>query len=56
VSAPSSDAKKIQTFGTKNNIDVKIIGEVGGESLVLENSFNIKINKLIKIWKRGFPN
>ncbi|MDG2006401.1 MAG: phosphoribosylformylglycinamidine synthase subunit PurL [Thermodesulfobacteriota bacteirum] len=56
VSSPKDQTKKIRTFGTKNNINVKVIGEVGGDSLILENSFSIKINSLFEIWKNGFPN
>jgi len=56
ISSPKDQTKKIKTFGTKNNINVKVIGEVGGDSLILENSFSIKINNLFKIWKNGFPN
>lgn len=56
VSSPKDQTKKIKTFGTKNNINVKVIGEVGGDSLILENSFSIKINSLFEIWKNGFPN
>ena len=56
VSSPKNQTKKIRTFGTKNNINVKVIGEVGGDSLILENSFSIKINSLFEIWKNGFPN
>jgi len=56
VSSPKDQTKKIRTFGTKNNINVKVIGEVGGDSLILENTFSIKINSLFEIWKNGFPN
>ena len=56
VSLPKDQTKKIRTFGTKNNINVKVIGEVGGDSLILENCFSIKINSLFEIWKNGFPN
>ena len=56
LSSPKDQTKKIRTFGTKNNINVKVIGEVGGDSLILENSFSIKINSLFEIWKNGFPN
>ncbi len=56
VSSPKDQTKKIKMFGTKNNINVKVIGEVGGDSLILENSFSIKIHSLFEIWKNGFPN
>ena len=56
VSSPKDQTKKIRIFGTKNNINVKVIGEVGGDSLILENTFSIKINSLFEIWKNGFPN
>ena len=56
ISSPKDQTKKIKMFGTKNNINVKVIGEVGGDSLILENSFSIKIHSLFEIWKNGFPN
>jgi len=55
VSAPKNETKKIKTFGTKNNINVKVIGEVEGDSLNINQALNIKINALYKIWNGGFP-
>ena len=48
-------AAKIKSYATKNNINVKVIGEVGGDSLILEDTFKIKIDALFKIWNGGFP-
>lgn len=56
LSTPKNESNKIKSFGAKNNINVKVIGEVGGDSLILDNSFSLKVNSLNKIWKGGFPN
>jgi phosphoribosylformylglycinamidine synthase len=55
LSASEKDAEKIKSYSTKNNINVKVIGEVGGDSLILENTFDVKIDTLFKIWDNRFP-
>ena len=55
LSTNKNQAAKIKSYATKNNINVKVIGEVGGDSLILEDTFKIKIDALFKIWNGGFP-
>ena len=55
LSTNKNQAAKIKSYATKNNINVKVIGEVGGDSLILEDIFKIKIDALFKIWNGGFP-
>ena len=55
LSTSKNQAGKIKSYATKNNINVTVIGEVGGDSLILEDIFKIKIDALFKIWNGGFP-
>ena len=55
MSTGKNQVRKIKSYATKNNINVKVIGEVGGDSLILEDIFKIKIDALFKIWNGGFP-
>jgi len=56
VSANNSESKKIQSFGKKNNIDVRMIGRVGGDSISVKDSFSVKVRGLYNQWRKSFPN
>ncbi len=56
VSANNSESKKIQSFGKKNNIGVRMIGRVGGDSISVQDSFSVKVRDLYNQWRKSFPN
>ncbi|HIC76702.1 MAG TPA: phosphoribosylformylglycinamidine synthase subunit PurL [Candidatus Dadabacteria bacterium] len=55
VSAKKSESTKIKSFAKKNNINVRIVGTVGGDALSIKDSFSLKVSKLYDIWRQSFP-
>ena len=51
----SSESKKIESFGKRNNIDVRIIGKVGGNKITIKNMFSLSVSSLFKRWNDAFP-
>ena len=56
VSTNNAESKKIQSFGKKNNIDVRMIGRVGGDSISVKDSFSVEVRGLYNQWRKSFPN
>ena len=55
LSCKSSKSKKIESFAKRNNIDVRIIGKVGGNKFILKDSFSASVSTLFKRWSDSFP-
>ena len=56
LSANSSESKKIKSFAKKNNINVRIVGIVGGDTISIKGSFSLKVCSLYNQWRESFPN
>ena len=55
LSCKSSESEKILSFGKRNNINVKIIGKVGGSKITIENTFSLNVSSAFKRWNNSFP-
>ncbi len=55
LSCKSSESKEIESFGKRNNIDVRIIGKVGGNKITIKNMFSLSVSSLFKRWNDAFP-
>ena len=55
LSCKSSESEKILSFGKRNNINVKIIGKVGGSKITIKNTFSLNVSSAFKRWNNSFP-